>query len=235
MTRAVHVTVHRPPSAVRRPLSAVRRPPLTVPWVNDIRRLACNTLTIGSDDRHRIMPTQQGFTLWFTGLSGAGKTTISSRVAPLLEDMGLKVEVLDGDVIRENLSTRLGFSRKDRDENIKRIGWICELLTRNGVATLAAAISPYRQARAAVRERVSPFIEVFCDCPLDVLTQRDPKGLYERALAGEIKNFTGVDDPYERPTHPDVHLDTAGTSIDFCVQQVLDALEQRGLVPSEEG
>lgn len=173
-----------------------------------------------------------GFTLWFTGLSGAGKTTISSRVAPILIERQHRVEVLDGDVIRDNLSTRLGFSKEDRDENVRRIGWLCELLTRNGVATLAAAISPYREARDEVRQRVGDnFIMVFCDAPLEVLTQRDPKGLYKRALAGEIKNFTGVDDPYEPPESPDVHLDTAGTSIEFCVEQVIAALEERGLVP----
>lgn len=173
----------------------------------------------------------QGFTLWFTGLSGAGKTTISSRVAAILREQGLPVEILDGDVVRENLSTRLGFSKEDRDENIRRIGWICELLTRNGIATLAAAISPYRDAREKVRARVQPFILVFCDAPIDVLAERDVKGLYKKALAGEIKHFTGVDDPYERPESPDVHLDTAHTSIDHCVGQVLAALEARGLLP----
>jgi len=172
-----------------------------------------------------------GFTLWFTGLSGAGKTTISSRVAPILKERGLNVEVLDGDVIRENLSTRLGFSKQDRDENIRRIGWICELLTRNGVATLAAAISPYHEARDRVRRRVDPFVLVFCDAPLEVLAERDVKGLYKRAMAGEIKNFTGVDDPYERPENPDVHLDTAGTTVEHCVNQVITTLEERGLIP----
>ncbi len=177
-----------------------------------------------------------GFTLWFTGLSGAGKTTISSALAPILQERQLRVEVLDGDVIRDNLSTRLGFSKEDRDENVRRIGWLCELLTRNGIATLAAAISPYREARFEVRQRVGAsregaFVEVFCDAPLDVLKDRDPKGLYKRALAGEIKHFTGVDDPYERPRNPDVHLDTAGTSIEHCVAQVLAALEERDLIP----
>ncbi len=173
-----------------------------------------------------------GFTLWFTGLSGAGKTTISSRVAPILVERQLGVEVLDGDVIRDNLSTRLGFSKEDRDENVRRIGWLCELLTRNGIATLAAAISPYREAREQVRKRVGEnFIMVFCDAPLEVLTERDPKGLYKRALAGEIKNFTGVDDPYEPPPSPDIHLDTAGTSIEHCTNQVLAELERRGLIP----
>jgi adenylylsulfate kinase len=176
---------------------------------------------------------QKGFTLWFTGLSGAGKTTISSRVAPILRQRGVKVEVLDGDVIRDNLSTRLGFSKEDRDENIKRIGWICELLTRNDVATLAAAISPYRAARDAVRSRVQPFVLVFCDAPLEVLAERDVKGLYKRAMAGEIKNFTGVDDPYERPETPDVHLDTAYTTIEHCVGQVIQTLEEKGLIPKE--
>jgi adenylylsulfate kinase len=174
---------------------------------------------------------QKGFTLWFTGLSGAGKTTISSRVAPILRQRGVRVEVLDGDVVRDNLSTRLGFSKKDRDENIRRIGWICEMLTRNDVATIAAAISPYREARDAVRAKVQPFVMVFCDAPLEVLAERDVKGLYKKAMAGEIKNFTGVDDPYERPEAPDVHLDTAGTTIEHCVGQVIRALEDKGLIP----
>lgn len=174
---------------------------------------------------------QKGFTLWFTGLSGAGKTTISARVAPILRERGVGVEVLDGDVIRENLSTRLGFSKKDRDENIRRIGWICEVLTRNHVATLAAAISPYREARDQVRQRVNPFVLAFCDAPLEVLAERDVKGLYRRAMAGEIKNFTGVDDPYEAPENPDIHLDTAGTSVEHCVSQVITHLEDRGLIP----
>lgn len=173
----------------------------------------------------------QGFTLWFTGLSGAGKTTISSRVALILLERGLNVEVLDGDVVRENISARLGFSKEDRDENIRRIGWICGLLTRNKVATIAAAISPYREARDQVRQKVQPFVLVFCDAPIEVLAERDVKGLYKKALAGEIKNFTGVDDPYERPENPDVRLDTAGTSIEHCVSQVITALEERGLVP----
>ena len=172
----------------------------------------------------------KGFTLWFTGLSGAGKTTVSARVAEILKRRGLPVEVLDGDVVRQNLTAKLGFSKEDRDENIRRIGWICELLTRNGVATLAAAISPYREARDKVRALVQPFVLVFCDAPIAVLAERDVKGLYKKALAGEIKHFTGVDDPYEPPESPDVHLDTAHTSVEHCVDQVMAVLEARGLV-----
>lgn len=146
-----------------------------------------------------------GFTIWFTGLSGAGKTTISRLVEKELRTRGRKVEVLDGDVVRENLSKGLGFSKEDRDTNIRRIGFVCELLTRNDVVAIAAAISPYRAIRDENRARVGGrFVEVYCDCPIDVLSERDVKGLYKKALAGEIKNFTGVDDPYEPPLHPEV-------------------------------
>src|SRR5436305_3472143 len=133
----------------------------------------------------------QGFTLWFTGLSGAGKTTVSRVIEQELRTRGMKVEVLDGDVIRENLSKGLGFSREDRDTNIRRIGWVCEVLTRNGVIAIAAAISPYRDLRDEVRSRIREFVEVHVDCPLDVVAERDVKGLYRKALNGEIAQFTG--------------------------------------------
>ncbi|MDY0004753.1 MAG: adenylyl-sulfate kinase [Polyangia bacterium] len=173
----------------------------------------------------------KGFTLWFTGLSGSGKTTVSTRVAEILRQRGQLVELLDGDVVRQNLTAKLGFSKEDRDENIRRIGWMCELLTRNRVAALAAAISPYNEAREKVRARVQPFVLVYCEAPIEVLAERDVKGLYKKALAGEIKHFTGVDDPYEPPENPDVRLDTAHTSVEHCVGQVLAALEERGLLP----
>ncbi len=150
----------------------------------------------------------KGFTLWFTGLSGAGKTTISRLVEKELRARGYKVEILDGDVVRENLSKGLGFSKEDRDTNIRRIGFVCELLSRNGVVAIAAAISPYRAVRDEVRAKTERFVEVYCRAPLDVLAERDVKGLYKKALAGEIKNFTGVDDPYEPPLNPEVVVES---------------------------
>ena len=168
----------------------------------------------------------EGLTIWFTGLSGSGKTTVSSEVEAHLQGKFPRVERLDGDIIRQNLSKGLGFSKKDRDINVRRIGWVCEVLSRNGIVTLVAAISPYRAIRDEIRGRIPRFVEVFCDCPLDALVARDPKGLYKRALAGEIKNFTGVNDPYEPPMKPEVHLDTANTSVDECVGRVLAAVER---------
>jgi len=150
------------------------------------------------------MCNQQGFTLWFTGLSGAGKSTISQIVADELRRRGLKVEVLDGDVVRTHLSKGLGFSKEDRDINIRRIGWVCEVLSRNGVAAIGAAISPYRQIRDEIRSQIGRFVEVYVECPIPVLAERDVKGLYQKALAGELKNFTGVSDPYEPPLNPEV-------------------------------
>src|SRR4030095_8009521 len=155
--------------------------------------------------------TQKGFTLWFTGLSGAGKTTLARLVEAELRARGHKVEVLDGDIIRTNLSKGLGFSKEDRDTNIRRIGFVCNLLARNDVVAIAAAISPYRDVRDELRREMQNFIEVFVECPIDVLAERDVKGLYKKALAGEIKNFTGIDDPYEPPTNPEVTCYSDGT------------------------
>src|ERR1044072_7886255 len=151
---------------------------------------------------------QKGFTLWFTGLSGAGKTTLARLVESELRERGHKVEVLDGDVIRTNLSKGLGFSKEDRDTNIRRIGFVCNLLTRNDVVAIAAAISPYSNVRDEVRRQIGSFVEVYVKCPIDVLAERDVKGLYKKALAGEIKNFTGVDDPYEAPLAAEVVVET---------------------------
>jgi len=145
-----------------------------------------------------------GFTVWFTGLSGAGKSTISEIVDRELRARGLKVEVLDGDVVRTHLSKGLGFSKEDRDTNIRRIGWVCQVLTRNGVAAIAAAISPYRAIRDEVRANIGRFVEVYVEAPIDVLAERDVKGLYKKALAGQLPNFTGVSDPYEPPLNPEV-------------------------------
>jgi adenylyl-sulfate kinase len=145
-----------------------------------------------------------GFTVWFTGLSGAGKSTISALVEQELRERGHKVEVLDGDVVRTHLSKGLGFSKEDRDTNIRRIGWVCEVLTRNGVVAVAAAISPYREIRDEVRANIGRFVEVYVECSIEHLAERDIKGLYKKALAGELANFTGVSDPYEPPLSPEV-------------------------------
>jgi adenylyl-sulfate kinase len=174
---------------------------------------------------------QQGFTLWFTGMSGAGKTTLARAVEAILRDRGLKVEVLDGDVVRTNLSKGLGFSKEDRDTNIKRIGFVCKLLTRNGVAAIGSAISPYRAVRDYIREDIGRFVEVYCSCPLEVLIERDVKGLYKKALAGEIENFTGVSDPYEEPLNAEVVVHTGSESLEESVGKILAKLEALGYIP----
>lgn len=173
----------------------------------------------------------QGFTVWFTGLSGAGKTTVSRRVAEELLARGMKVEVLDGDVVRENLSKGLGFSKEDRDTNIRRIGWVCQVLTRNGVVAIAAAISPYREIRDEVRSKIGRFVEVYASCPIEVLAERDVKGLYKKALAGEVKNFTGVSDPYEPPLNPEVTIYSDRETVEESVAKVIRKLEALGYVP----
>jgi adenylylsulfate kinase len=170
----------------------------------------------------------KGFTLWFTGLSGSGKSTISERVAQRLKKSGLAVEILDGDIVRTNLSKGLGFSREDRDENIKRVGFVCQLLTRNGVAAVASVISPYREAREYNRKKIGNFIEVYVRCPVEVCAQRDVKGLYQKAKAGEIKGFTGVDDPYEEPLSPEIICDTDKESVDESVDKVLERVKALG-------
>jgi adenylylsulfate kinase len=164
-----------------------------------------------------------GLTIWFTGLSGAGKSTLAEELAARIRAQGRRVEILDGDVVRQNLSAGLGFSKEDRDTNIRRVAFVAELLTRHGVVVIVAAISPYRAVREEVRDRIGNFLEVYVRCPLDELVRRDVKGLYRRALAGEIDNFTGVSDPYEEPESPDVLVDTSTLSIDDAVAHVLDA------------
>lgn len=171
---------------------------------------------------------EKGFTVWFTGLSGSGKTTVSKLVEEELRRRGRKVEVLDGDVVRTNLSKGLGFSKEDRDINIRRIGFVCHILSRNGVVALAAAISPYREIRDENRKLVGEFVEVFCKCPLEVLLERDVKGLYKKALAGDIKNFTGVSDPYEEPTAPEVVCNTDVESPEDSAAKVIAKLEDLG-------
>ncbi|MGG6294666.1 adenylyl-sulfate kinase [Leptolyngbya sp. AN02str] len=176
---------------------------------------------------------QHGVTVWFTGLSGAGKTTIRMAVEQQLRDRGLKVEVLDGDIVRQYLTKGLGFSKEDRDENIRRIGFVSQLLTRNGVIVLVSAISPYRSTRDEVRTSIGNFVEVFVNAPLSVCEQRDVKGLYKKARAGEIKQFTGIDDPYEPPLNPEVECKTDQMSLEECVDSVIGYLEQQGYLFSE--
>ena len=176
----------------------------------------------------------QGFTLWFTGLSGAGKSTISNALAPLLRERGHRVEILDGDEVRTNLSKGLTFSKEDRDINIRRIGYVCNLLSRNGVVAISAAISPYRSVRDEVRESMDNFVEVYATCSIEHLSERDPKGLYKKALAGEIKNFTGISDPYEEPLKPEIVCDTEAETLQQSLDKILTALELLGYVPPGE-
>ncbi len=172
----------------------------------------------------------KGFTLWFTGLSGSGKTTISAIIHERLRHAGAKVEMLDGDLVRENLSQGLGFSKQDRDTNIRRIGFVCELLARNGVIAIVAAISPYRAVREEVRGRIGTFVEVHVDCPLEVVSARDVKGLYRRAAAGEISQFTGVSDPYEPPLNPELRIQSNDETPAQSADRVWAKLEELGLV-----
>jgi adenylylsulfate kinase len=178
--------------------------------------------------------TQIGFTIWFTGLSGAGKSTLSEAVERRLHTIGRKVEILDGDVVRTHLSKGLGFSREDRDTNIKRIAFVCNLLTRNGVICISAAIAPYREAREWARQEIGNFVEIYVKCPLDVCRQRDVKGLYKLVDEGKIKNFTGVDDPYEEPEHPELVVETSNETIEESVDRIFARLQELGYVTAEE-
>jgi adenylylsulfate kinase len=173
---------------------------------------------------------QRGVTVWFTGLSGAGKTTICRAVEKELRSRNYKLEVLDGDVVRQNLTKGLGFSKEDRDENIRRIGFVSHVLTRNGVIVLVSAISPYRDIRDEVRNRIGDFVEVFVNAPVEVCESRDVKGLYKRARAGEIKQFTGIDDPYEAPLNPDVECRTDQETEEESVGKVIAKLEEAGFI-----
>lgn len=174
--------------------------------------------------------THSGFTVWFTGLSGAGKSTLATRLHHRLVEGGAKVELLDGDVIRAALSPGLGFSRADRDSHIRRIGFVSEVLSRHGVIALVAAISPYREVRDEVKSKIRDFVEVYVECPISVLTDRDVKGLYKRALSGEVRNFTGISDPYEPPLSPDVTVHSDTERIEESVDKVWRELLNRGLL-----
>jgi len=180
------------------------------------------------------MSKRKGFTLWLTGLSGAGKTTLAGRIFNELRNQGLLVEILDGDEVRANLSKGLGFSKEDRDTNIRRIGYVSRLLSRNGIAVITAAISPYRDIRNEVRQSIendgSQFIEVYAQCPIDVLVKRDVKGLYKKALAGEIDSFTGVSDPYQEPVDPEIVVETDRESIEQSVDTIISELNRRRLL-----
>ena len=170
-------------------------------------------------------PEQKGFTVWFTGLSGAGKSTIAEMLYHEFQARGLKTEILDGDEVRKNLSKGLGFSKEDRDANIMRIGYVANLLTRNGVATICCPISPYKQTRDANRELIGEFVEVYVYATIEELAEhRDPKGLYKKALAGEIEHFTGIDDPYEAPENPELVVDTMVEEPQASLGHVLDKL-----------
>jgi adenylyl-sulfate kinase len=177
----------------------------------------------------------KGFTLWFTGLPSSGKSTLARGVEAILLERGMNVEVLDGDEVRENLSKGLGFSKEDRDTNIRRIGFVAKLLSRNETVAITAAISPYKDARDEMRRAIGRFVEVYVKCPIDVLKERDVKGLYKKALAGEIKHFTGVDDPYEAPLRPEILIESDRESVDESVTKIVRTLEVMGLIPRGVG
>ena len=178
--------------------------------------------------------TNKGFTLWFTGLSGSGKSTLAQYLTPILIERGAAVEVLDGDEVRENLSKGLGFSKEDRDTNIRRIGYVANLLSRNGVCSITAAISPYRELRREIRDLTETFVEVYDEAPLEIVEERDTKGLYKKARSGEIKQFTGISDPYNEPENAEVTVHTGSQSIEESGQAVLDYLVDKGLIASEK-
>lgn len=177
---------------------------------------------------------QKGVTVWFTGMSGAGKTALAILLEEELRARGLKVERLDGDIVRKGLTRDLGFSKEDRDKNIERVTFVAKLLTRNGVATLCSFISPYRAVRAKVREEVGSMVEVYCYAPLETLIDRDVKGLYRKAIAGEIPNFTGISDPYEAPEHPEVVVNSGAETIEESLAKILRKLEEEGYAPPVE-
>lgn len=173
---------------------------------------------------------QTGFTLWFTGLSGAGKSTITNILEKKIKDIGLKIEVLDGDVVRTHLSKGLGFSKEDRDTNIRRIGYVASLLSRNGVIVITAAISPYIDIRNEVRDMHENFVEVYAKCPLEVVEKRDVKGLYKKARSGEIPQFTGVSDPYEEPVNPEIVVETSKETPEESANKIFNWLKENSFI-----
>jgi len=178
------------------------------------------------------MSDHKGFCLWFTGLSGSGKSTLSRMLEPELRKRGCNVEILDGDEVRENLSKGLGFSKEDRDTNIRRIGYVAKLLARNGAVVMTAAISPYADVRRQCRSMIGNFVEVYAKCSVEELTRRDVKGLYAKAISGEIKNFTGISDPYEEPENAEITVDSETQNPEESLKAILDYLESNGLIPA---
>lgn len=173
---------------------------------------------------------QKGFVLWFTGLSQSGKTTIANRVYEILKEQDIKIERLDGDVVRESLSKDLGFSKEDRNENIRRVGFVAGLLSKNGIGVIASFISPYKKQRDELKKNVENFIEVFVNTPLEICEQRDIEGLYAKARKGEILNFTGISDPYENPQDPDIELRTAEDELEISVKKIIDYLKDNNFI-----
>lgn len=176
------------------------------------------------------MKEQKGFTAWFTGLPCSGKSAVADRVAELLKERDMKVERLDGDIVRQSLTRDLGFSKEDRNENIRRITFVAKLLTRNGVAVLTSFISPYREVRANARKEIGSFVEIYAKCPLEVCMERDVKGMYEKAIKGEIKEFTGISDPYEEPLEPEILLETDKETLEESANKVIKALNDLGYI-----
>ena len=176
------------------------------------------------------MNQKKGFTAWFTGLPCCGKTTIADRVAEILKEKGYKVERLDGDIVRDGLTSDLGFSKEDREENIKRVTFVAKLLTRNNVAVLATFVSPYKKRRNKSRNEIGNFVEIYVKCPLEICIKRDVKGMYKKALAGEIKSFTGIDDPYEEPDNPELIIESDKETVDESINKVLKKLKELGYI-----
>jgi len=176
------------------------------------------------------MTEQKGFTLWFTGLPCSGKTTAADKVAEQLREKGLKIERLDGDLVREMLTRDLGFSKEDRDKNIERVTFVAKLLSRNGVGVIASFVSPYKETRDMIRRETTNFVEVYTNCTVEECEKRDVKGMYAKARAGEIKNFTGIDDPYEAPENPEIMINTVDECVEESAGKVIKALEEKALV-----
>lgn len=187
-------------------------------------------MTMAAEITEKSNKIQLGFTLWFTGLSGAGKSTIANILENKFKERGLKIEILDGDVVRTHLSKGLGFSKEDRDANIRRIGYVASLLSRNGVIVITAAISPYREIRDEVRGMHENFIEIYAKCPLEVVEKRDVKGLYKKARSGEIPQFTGISDPYEEPLEPEIIVETNKETPEESVEKIIKWLKENNFI-----